>query len=318
MNIKINRIANIYFGLMVISGLAYTVFLAIASEKIMPGFVMQLIFLVDALKFGNNLTSVVLSETFILNNISGIIWLFLTIIYLKAINKAAGEINETNRFVNNLKIKESNPRWVTYHSDNKLIFTAGFFKPKVFVSTGVLNSHTNDEMKAMLWHEESHKINFHPLKIFITHFIVGVYPSFWGKKWVVDNYLTLTEVTSDQFSEIKIGNKLPLVSALIKFEKDNFKPKLLNNINYFNSQSERIKILVGQKKQAFSQPMIYFSIVTTFVLMGSLMISKSNIFFDCQHLWKCVEILVTPDSQSLIVQTSVVASDLMVAEHCLN
>jgi len=110
----------------------------------------------------------------------------------------------------------------------------------------LFETHSPEEIEAMIQHEINHQKNYHPLKIFITGFIKSTLPFLPGRNWLFDNYLTLVEVSSDQFSDELLNNKLPLVSALLKFQSQSFEP----GISYFNSQSERIKILVGQKNRA--------------------------------------------------------------------
>jgi len=290
---RLNFISNIYFYLILLSGMLYSAFLIVALGKILPAFIMQIIFLADALKFNENIISLIFSQMFLLNIIPGIILLGLIGLYIRAMSKSIKNIGLTNQFINE------------FESKRDLIFTAGFISPKIYISKSLFKSHSLKEMTAMTRHEENHKNNHHPLKIFTANLIRSILPGIPGKDWLIDNYLTLVETASDKYSESKLNSKKPLVSALLKFQSQSFEP----GISYFNSQSERIKILVGQKKQVIKLPMAYYSIIIVTLLFSSLFLKNSNIFFDCQHLLKCFEILVTPNSQPLIATPS---------EHCQN
>ena len=151
----------------------------------------------------------------------------------------------------------------------------------------------------MVQHEINHQKNYHPLKIFITGFIKSALPFLPGKNWLFDNYLTLIEVSSDNYSDELLNNKIPLVSALLKFQSHSFEP----GVSYFNSQSERIKILVGQKKQGIKIPMAYYSVILFFFLSSTLLIKDSDLFFDCRHLLRCVEKLITSSTSQIFFQS---------------
>lgn len=312
---KLNFISNFYFALIFLSGFFYVALLIIASGKIIPALTMQIIFLLDVLKFGNNIFELITSQLFIVNIIPGIFLIGLIGMFGKTLIKSIKSIRSSNRLINNLEIIESNQEFFKFKSNEGLIFTSGFFKPKIFISSTIFKTHTLEEIKAMIQHEINHKKNFHPFKIFVANFIKSILPIIPGKNWLIDNYLTLVEVSCDQFSENKINNKLPLVSALLKFQNKNFEP-INMGVNYFNSQSERIKILVGQKKQWIKIPIAYYSLILVIILSSTLMVKNSNIFFECQHLFKCVEILITPNSQSLITSINTLKTNISPSDHC--
>lgn len=312
---KLNFISNFYFGLIFLSGLFYVALLVIAFGKMIPAMLMQIIFLLDALKFGDNIFKLVTSRLFLINIVPGIFLIGLISQFSKTLIKSIKNIWYGNRFINNLEIIKTNKEFFKFNSNESLIFTSGFLKPRIFISSALFKTHTLDEIKAMTQHEMNHRNNFHPVKIFTANFIKSVLPIVPGKNWLIDNYLTLVEVSSDQFSENKINNKLPLVSALLKFQHQNFEP-ISVGVNYFNSQSERIKILVGKKKQWTRIPIAYYSLVLVVILSGTFMMKNSNIFFDCQHLIKCVEILMTPDSPSLITSVNSPTITISPSDHC--
>lgn len=309
---RLNLISNIYFCLILLSGIFYTVLLFIATQKIMPALIMQIIFFLDALKFDNSIVALITSKLFLINVIPGLLLLSLILRFGKSLIKSVNTLRKTSQFVKNLDIININPDFLKFLSPEASIFTSGFFRPKIFISSTLFKSHNRGEISAMIQHEENHKKNYHPLKIFITNFIQSLLPSIPGKNWFVDNYLTLIEVSCDQFSESKISNKLPLVSALLKFQNQSFEP----NLSYFNSQSERIKILVGQKKQGLKIPMAYYSLLLVGILSSALLVKNTNVFYECQHLLKCVELLITPNSQPLVTAIHPQSNVFSTSDHC--
>lgn len=293
---KLNLISDLYFSLILLSGIFYTVLLFFASLKIIPAFLMQVIFLLDALKFNRSLIELIVSRLFLLNFISGLLLSVLIYWYFQAAAKSLKNIASTKAIISGLSFIKSGRGYLKFKSSDPSVFTFGFIHPQIYLSSAVFGTHRRQEIVAMIKHEINHRNHFHPLKIFIAGFVKSILPLIPGKNWLIDNYLTLVEVSSDQFSEARTNNRLPLVSALLKFQVHSFEP----GASYFNSQSERIKILVGQKRQFLKIPLAYYSLVLVVILSGTFFIKNTNIFYDCQHLLKCVELLVAPNSQPLV------------------
>src|SRR3989339_830927 len=92
---RLNLISNLYFYLISFSGIFYTALLFFASEKIIPAFVMQIIFLLDALKFDNSLIGLVTSKLFLLNVVPGLVLIGLVVRYLRTLIKSVKGIEAT-------------------------------------------------------------------------------------------------------------------------------------------------------------------------------------------------------------------------------
>lgn len=309
---RLNLISNLYFCLIAFSGIFYSALLIFATEKIIPALVMQIIFLLDALKFDNSLVGVVTSKLFLVNVIPGLILIGLDIGYIKTLIKSIKNIGFVKVIADNLEIVDKAEEFSEFKSKETSIFTLGLFSPKIYISSAIFKTHSPEEIRAMIEHEVNHRNNLHPLKMFIASFVKSILPVIPGKNWLIDNYLTLIEVSSDQFSEDKIKNKSPLVSALLKFESQSFEP----GRSFFNSQSERIKILVGQRKPFLRIPMAYYSLVVVVILTGTLFVKNTSIFYDCQHLIKCIELLITPNSQPLVTAIHPQSNTFLTSDHC--
>ena len=123
---KLNFLSNIYFWLILLSGFLYSGFLVVASQKIIPALLMQLIFLLDALKFNDNIVGLITSRLFLLNVIPGLILIGLISQFGKTLIKSAKSIHSTDLFINGLKIIKITQQFTQFRSDNSLIFTSGF------------------------------------------------------------------------------------------------------------------------------------------------------------------------------------------------
>ncbi|MFA6250097.1 MAG: M56 family metallopeptidase [Candidatus Shapirobacteria bacterium] len=295
---RLNFKADVYLGLIITLGLAYLIILGTVLVKVFPGLAMQIMFAIDAIKFRSSLFLLISQNSFWINLLPGMLTVVLAGRWLKASVGLALKILRTNKFINGLKIVKATLRYRKFAAKEALIFTAGFIKPQIYVSSAIFKLNTSDEFRAMLWHEINHQKNFHPLKILICGYIKELLPPLPGKEIMVDSYLMLAEVASDNWSEKKNKSKVPLVSALLKFQHQS-PQALASGVSYFNSQSERIKILVGQNKQSFYRPMIYSFLMVLALTYGSLSAQNLNIFYQCPHLGKCLETLAVSKNEPL-------------------
>lgn len=296
---KLNILSDIYFSLILFIGISYIIFLIFAFTKIFSGFAMQIIFLLDSLKFDNNIITLITSKVFLLNTISGLLLFTLIFQFIKSTINLYKNIWQTKILIKNLNISQSTNLYFVFKSKQLSVFTLGFFCPQIYMSTSVFKIHTKSEIKAMLQHETNHQTHLHPLKIFISDFVKSFTPTIPGKNWLFGSYLTSTEVSSDVYSQSIINTNKPLVSALLKFQNQSYKT-ISTSISYFNSQSERIKILVGQKQLIQNTSMLYSSLVLVLIMLSAISVKNSSFFYECQYLIKCVETLISPNSQPLI------------------
>jgi len=296
---KLNILSDIYFSLILSIGISYITFLIFSFVKIFPGFAMQIIFLLDSFKFNNDIVALIISQIFLVNFIPGLLLFALILQFIKSIISLFKNIWQTKILINNLAITKTTNQYFIFNSKQLSVFTLGFLKPKIFISSSVFKTHNPSEINSIILHEINHQKNLHPLKIFISNFIKSFTPPIIGKNWLFDSYLTSTEVSSDVYSQNITNTNKPLVSALLKFQNQSFEV-LPASISYFNSQSERIKILTGHKGLIQHLPMIYSSLVMVLIMASVLSIKNSNFFYECQHLIKCVETLMMSNSQPLI------------------
>lgn len=312
---KLNFLSNLYFYLILFTGLSYFVFLFFSFAKIFPGFAMQIIFLLDSLKFDNNIFILIMSKMFLINVIPGLLLFGLIFQLFKSIIKLITNVWQTNQLVNSLNIVKSTSLYDEFKSKQSSIFTLGFFRPQIFISSSIFKTHNQFEINSMIQHEINHQKNLHPLKIFVSNFIKSIIPTIPCKNWLFDSYLTSTEVSSDLYSQNQVNSKIHLVSALLKFQGQhlNFLPA---SISYFNSQSERIKMLIGQKKLTQNVPMVYSSLIMVLIMVSAFSIKNSNLFYECQHLVKCVQTLITPNSKSLTSPISSIKNSSLISDHC--
>jgi bla regulator protein blaR1 len=97
-------------------------------------------------------------------------------------------------------------------------FCAGYLRPSIYVSTGALAVLSDDELAAVLVHEDHHRTLRDPLRLASSHilsqalFFLPVLPS------LRDRYSDLAEERADDAAVRAAGDTGPLASALLAFD----------------------------------------------------------------------------------------------------
>jgi len=95
----------------------------------------------------------------------------------------------------------------------------GMYKPKIIVSTYVLQHFTDDEVKAILLHEWHHCRNRDNTKLFGMTLLTEAFGYWPIMKPLFRYYQTWTELLADRFAINRMGTELPLASVLLKLTK---------------------------------------------------------------------------------------------------
>lgn len=270
------------FILILLIGLSYLAFLYIFSQKVYSGFLMQFIFLFNSL---------VINSQSIVSLVSGFFWLYCLFLLLRTIVRLSIQISGTSRFVKSLRISQSKPDYSIFVSTKPLAFTAGYFRPRIFLSSRLLSISSPSELSSILAHEKSHQLNYDPLKSLFVGFVSSIVPYFPGKPWLFGQYQTLVEISCDRFSQSLSSHPSTLVSALLKMQTSaNY-----SFISNFSAQSERIKILVGHKTQPIQSVFTANLVMIAFLIVSTSYLNHSDLFYQCQHLIKCFENMFIAD-----------------------
>ncbi|WP_409344634.1 M56 family metallopeptidase [Paenibacillus sp. MBLB4367] len=104
--------------------------------------------------------------------------------------------------------------------DEALVALAiGMRRPKIVVSTAVLDTFSSEEVKAILLHEWHHCLNRDNAKMFLTTLLAEAFGYWPIMKPIFRYYRTWTELLADRFAIRQMGTELPLASVLLKLSK---------------------------------------------------------------------------------------------------
>lgn len=288
---KLNRLSKLYFWAILTIGIVYFTSTSWIFVKSFPGALMLGVNILDSRKYGYSLESY---GTISAMWVSLGLWLLSLILLWRSFAAGIGTllmVGKTRRFTKGLKIVSQKGRRIVFESNMGEIFTAGIFIPKIYVANGLGQLHNRKEIKAMMVHEVNHAKSKDPLRTTMVMMIARALPGFPGKEKVTRYFHTLVEVCADKRAEEKLKNKLPLITALNKRLSVGNRA-LSAGINFFNSQSERIGLLVGQKK--LNKNLVFGMVGGTVlsIIMFSYLVTEVK-FYNCPHLSLCLSAITS-------------------------
>lgn len=310
---------NISFLIIVLIGLNYLILLTISLIKILPGFLMQLIFLIDSIRLNKGISELISRENFYLNIIAGLIVILLSVLTLKTVFQTLTNIIKTNRFLNSLTVLDTQNGYVYIENDFNHAFTAGLLKPQIYISDKLIENLNEKEINAVKEHEQFHKKAYDPLMKIIVDFVRSTLPYFPLKKHLFNSYEVLVELSADAYAEIKLNTKKHVVTALNKMiDLSNYNKHL--NFSSFSLKNERIPILVESTVFKTRSYFMFFIFILFSVIVNTYLISHTNIFLECQHIVECVNALFSQASNVTFDhnQICMISDNFSNSYHCIN
>lgn len=98
-------------------------------------------------------------------------------------------------------------------------FTIGLFHPKIVLSEGVFQSFSEEEVDAIVLHEEYHQKNRDPLKLFLFTVLAEGMIYVPVLKGMLQRYHTYQELLADKYTMDQMKSSFELGSALLKLMK---------------------------------------------------------------------------------------------------
>ena len=123
-----------------------------------------------------------------------------------------------------------------------LAFTGGFLKPRVFLSTKLVDILDEKELRAVILHESHHQRSKDPLKGLVVSFISDFLFFLPVSRFLKKTYHLMSEITADAYSVSSQADPLDLVGSLLKVQKINGPAASW----FFDPTTERAKQLLGQ------------------------------------------------------------------------
>ena len=137
-----------------------------------------------------------------------------------------------------------------------LAFCLGFFRPKIYLSTGLTKLMNGPELEAIILHEKYHLLKKDNIFLATANFNKQLFFPFPILTDYFDSLIKMKEIKADHYGVILLGRKQPIISAFKKLLNfDNKDSYLLNYSSAFiNDQhfENRIHALFGKKSFSYS------------------------------------------------------------------
>ncbi|MDF2926260.1 MAG: putative family peptidase [Paenibacillaceae bacterium] len=100
-----------------------------------------------------------------------------------------------------------------------MAFTMGFFRPVIIMSTGLTDLLEEEELEAVVRHEQFHLINRDPLRTLCIYALSSIMWYVPILRWCHHCFKTTREVLADRYAISATGSAVGLGSALVKLTK---------------------------------------------------------------------------------------------------
>jgi len=174
-----------------------------------------------------------------------------------------------------------------FKDPRSLAFTGGLLRPRIFLSTKLLETLDEEELRVVVLHESHHQRSKDPLKSLAVSFVSDFLFFLPVSKFLKKAYLLESETTADARSVELRGDLLAIVGLLLKVRK-------LDGLQaswFVDPTTERVKRLLGLRTRIFpSFKKIVLAIVllaiTAFIALVPL--KKNLISMFIRHDQTCV------------------------------
>ncbi|MEW6456707.1 MAG: M56 family metallopeptidase [Acidobacteriota bacterium] len=194
--------------------------------------------------------------------------------------------SKIKRIIKDLSIKEN--RIISFKNDFNIAFTSGLIFPKIYVSTGLIESLNEEEIKAVLLHEKSHLKRKDPLKSIILYFFSSLFSFLPVSKNIFSIFKRCSEFMADDYALNFSGPSLNLASSLLKIKKNNI-DSVRNFINFYKDEfiNERLERLLNIEnknyRKKFPVKKLILSIFIYFFLILSIFPYEKTFHREVNH-----------------------------------
>lgn len=134
------------------------------------------------------------------------------------------------------------------------VFCFGYIKPKVCVSSTLVNQVSKNQLRAILLHEKNHTKSYDPLKLFLVNTVRKSLLFIPGLRKLTDHFMIGLELSADERATNNFREIKPLGNALLKmadFNKGNINPDSSSlAITFLNITEARIDRLINKSQQS--------------------------------------------------------------------
>lgn len=151
-------------------------------------------------------------------------------------------------------------------TDQPIALTMGLFTPHIVLSTGLLSVLDENELEAVIYHEQSHVANKDPLKTFLLSTLASALWYIPFIKWSHKRFKVMREVLADQDAIVKNGTSAHIGSALLKMVKTGQTSLSCAHVSFADtSVNYRIQYILNPETKMPMQPPVILTLTSLYV-----------------------------------------------------
>jgi Zn-dependent protease with chaperone function len=165
---------------------------------------------------------------------------------------------------------------IVVKDDAFVALAIGMRRPKIVVSTAVIDHFSEDEVKAILLHEWHHCRNRDNAKMFLMTLLTNAFGYWPIMKPIFRYYQTWTELLADRFAIRKMGTELHLANVLLKLSKWGKMRQPAAAVHFATTMHYRIMQVLEPDKTVKVKVAVLRPLLASFTLMLLLMLGGDS------------------------------------------
>jgi Zn-dependent protease with chaperone function len=197
--------------------------------------------------------------------------------------RAAGNVVKARRAVSSMPVKMRGDVALILDGRVKTAFTCGLLRPRIYISTGLLNGLEKDELRAVFLHELKHKRGFDPLRFLLIGFAKDAFYYLPAASHMAFFARLKKEHEADDKAAGALGGPVSLASAMIKVARQGaLHAALADNTEQVTG---RVRRLLEGKQASFRVPAK--AAVISAGIFAALLLSLSMPFYAGAKAHEC-------------------------------
>ncbi len=144
---------------------------------------------------------------------------------------------------------------IVVQDDSFVALTIGLIRPKIVVSTMVLDRFSKMEVKAILLHERYHCLNHDGRKLFLSSLLVDAFGYLPIVKPIVSYYETWKELLADRYAMEQMGTEFYVGNILLKLAKRENLQRCKTAVYFANTTLQYRMMQVLEPEQVVKVPL---------------------------------------------------------------
>jgi beta-lactamase regulating signal transducer with metallopeptidase domain len=166
---------------------------------------------------------------------------------------------------------------ILYKSYKPSVFCAGFCKPKIYISSKLINQLNKNELTAVLVHEVQHLRSYDPLRTFFLSIFDKLFFFVPLVKELSKRIRLNQETIADNFAVNFVG-KQAYLKTIVKVDKINFSQPILESTGFENLLNKRVKHLLGKSAKLNKKRFVLNFLANSTIFLVLIFISSLPIF----------------------------------------